>query len=978
MDFSATEWATLNRYLDEGMDLPPERQEEWLRSLESLEPRLRDALAGMLRRNREPDDELLIGTLPKLPTKPAPRLERAGPYRLLRELGSGGMGTVWLAERVDGALTRQVALKLPHAAGQQQFLERFRLERDILASFIHPHIAQIYDAGATETGHPYIALEYVDGSPITQHCDKLALGLRERLRLFFQALSAVQYAHSRLVIHRDLKPHNILTTQSGEVKLLDFGIAKLLRPESWEEGHDLTRAGERALTLDYASPEQILGQQCSIAADIYSLGVVLFELLAGKRPYTLRQAAPEKAVLSLPLPRPSDVAKQQSKPYWKALKGDLDSIVLKALRTDPARRYPTADAFAQDLHRFLNHEPVSAQPESFRYRARKFLLRNRLPAAAAAAAFVALAAGLSVAVWQASEARKAARTAQAVETFVTDMFHANSADQPDPAKARETTARQLLDIGTAKLEGGLKEAPEAKFEVLATLSEMYIDLGLDDTAVQLTRERLKLARSLYGDHSPKVAEVLVALARNMQSSSFAKERPEALRQAKRILDQSGEPDPSLRAALWTALAEEYSMTDLSKGLASSQEAVRAARKSSVKDLIGALYQNAIILCRFSRDREALPVLSEAVALSRQTQWNAMLLKLYVYQAEARRGLLDATGAEQSYRGAYDLAKSLNGVEHVDTIQTELRLGSFLADFGRDREGLQLLADAYRIALRLKGPEDPFHVPMIQEQYGSALARYGQVREGLSLLRMAIENRSKNRPGTVYLAQMLEEAGRYEIDLGHYAQAEKDLDAAAAIRLNTKSPPSLSDRVKLLLALGKVADAAALVKDRASPDALTGVSFRDRRDRAEVDLANRNADAALRIASAARAQIVAHPNRAALVFWEDSFSQIEAEADLATGKTTQAIELFDDLVRRRSTRLDPGSPYIAVSLLGAAEAAARSGRTAQQSKWCSTARPVVFGVPLGEYYQNRFHRVCTSGRPLQRPQSTWPGSRAATR
>ncbi|HXK05610.1 MAG TPA: serine/threonine-protein kinase [Verrucomicrobiae bacterium] len=957
MNFSASEWALLARYLDEGMDLPPDKQEQWLESLPDLDPRLKQALAAMLRRNRDPENDLLIRTLPKLGPNPAPALERIGPYRTLRELGFGGMASVWLAERADGALTRQVALKLPHSAGRKRFLERFRLERDILASFTHPNIAQIYDAGVTEAGRPYIALEYVDGTPLTQHCDSLGLGLSGRLHLFFQVLSAVQYAHSRLVIHRDLKPSNILATRSGEIKLLDFGIAKLLGPERLEDAPDLTLAGERALTLDYAAPEQILGQAVSTSADIYSLGVVLFELLAGKRPYTLRDAAHEKAILSLDLPRPSDAARQQSKPYWKALQGDLDAIVLKALQTDPAGRYPTADALAQDLHRFLNGEPVSAQPESLGYRARKFLVRNRLSVSAAAAVFLALAVGLGVALWQAREARKSARTAQAVENFVIDIFHANSSDQPDPARARETTARQLLDIGAAKLERSLDDAPEARLEVLSTISDMYIDLGIDDTAVQLTRERLKLTRSLYGNESPEVAEVLVRLARNMQSSSFARERPQVLLEAKKILDRAGDSYAPLRAKMLTALAEEYASTNWEKGLDSARQAVELSRKSKPEDRVEALLQLASILSRLDRDRESLPLFGQAIAVSRQIGWSSMLLKLYVSQAEAYRVLLDTQAAEQSYRDAYQLARSLNGAEHVDTIQTEIRLGSFLADFGRDREGLRLMEEAYRVSLKLRGPEDPFHVPTMQEQYGSALARYGRLREGIDLLRLAIANRRKNRPGTAYLAQMLEEAGRYEIDLGHYAQAEKDLDAAAEIREKTKSQASSSDRVKLLLALGKPLEAAALLKGRATSDALTFLSLRERRDRAAVELANGNPQAALSIASAARAQIAAHPGRASLAHFEETFSQVEAEADLAMGATAPALALFDSLIRQRGARLDPNSPYLVESRLGAAEAAGKSGRAAERAQLCNAAKSVIFGVPLGEHYQKRFHRVC---------------------
>ncbi|HKU14975.1 MAG TPA: serine/threonine-protein kinase [Steroidobacteraceae bacterium] len=536
-------WSDLEQLLDAALDRPPAARAAWLDSLDSQFDPLKPQLRALLARAAEVETSDFLATLPSVELEAAEPASAGGrivgPYRLARELGRGGMGSVWLAERIDGLIDRPVALKLPHVIAHFSGLaERMARERTILAALNHPHIARLYDAGLSDEGQPYLALEYVEGKPLDAYCragtNSQPLNLRARLHLFLQVANAVAYAHGKLIIHRDLKPANILVSAAGEVRLLDFGIAKLLNDDG---AHDtaVTEFGPRALTPDYASPEQIRGEPLTVAADIYALGVLLYELLTDKLPYPRKSRLElEHAILNLEPARPSEVA-------GNALRGDLDTIVLKALKKRPDDRYATVNALADDITRYLDGRPVLARPDSARYRLVKFVGRHKVGVASAAVALVAILGGAAISIWQARVAIAEKEHAQEVERFVVSIFR-----EADPYRqaGRPLTAAELLrhaqtDIGERFASRGALRVSLLSLVGTGLMSfdelpaaESSVEQAVADATLHYGREHIETLRARV-----LLAEVHAAQRDN---AALARELPQLLPAARAVVGQDPE------------------------------------------------------------------------------------------------------------------------------------------------------------------------------------------------------------------------------------------------------------------------------------------------------------------------------------------------------------------------------------------------------------------------------------------------------
>ncbi|MDH3224777.1 MAG: serine/threonine-protein kinase, partial [Gemmatimonadota bacterium] len=605
--FSTDRWKQVEALFHRALDLPKKELDAFFLQECGDDAELREILERLVLADTLEDalvdhslEELALPLLTAPGPAPSPPVldagTRVGRYRLIEVLGTGGMGTVYRAERADGAFDRQVALKVVHTSRLgDEAARRLRQERQILARLDHPGIATLLDGGLTEEGLPYFAMELVKGTTLTDFAARRNLSTQARLRLMIQVAEAVDFAHRNLIVHRDLKPSNILVTDAGVVKLLDFGIARLLDDDA-DDG--ATRTGLALLTPEYAAPEQIRGDTITTAADVYGLGAVLYELLSGRRPFG-RVAHGWRGLERIlnEEPPPLSRAEGLDRSDRRALEGDLTTITAKALQKDPGRRYASARALSDDLTRFLEGRPVTARPDSVAYRTSKFVRRNRLASGLAAAAIVAVFLGGAGTLWQAREARMEAQRAQAVGDFLFSLFE--GAD-PDLHPGDPVTANELLEAGLARVDS-LQAGPEVRADLLTTLGILFGKLGHDERAEPLLRQAVDESLSALGERHPTTGRALDALGTR--------------------LGLTGDPDEGvafLERALAVRRANGATLTDVGTTQGNLAKALENAGR--YEDAI-ATYQAAIETLEEATGGDSLAYASELMGLAQAYEQN---------------------------------------------------------------------------------------------------------------------------------------------------------------------------------------------------------------------------------------------------------------------------------------------------------------------------------------------------------------------
>ncbi len=540
-------WRRIDELLEAALERDPGERSRFLDSACAEDPSLREKVDALLAADAR--SRGVLDRPPELDFDSADRTGRAragsqeagdsiGPYRIEREIARGGMGVVYLASRSDEAFERRVAVKVLSPGRASAGLERrFRGERQILAALEHPNIARLYEGGTTAAGRPYLVMEYVDGLALDEYCDRERLDVRRRLEIFRKICAAVHYAHQRLVVHRDLKPSNILVDSAGEPRLLDFGIAKLLDPEAFPVTVEATLTGLRPMTPGYASPEQVRGEGITTASDVYSLGVLLYELLTGRPPHRFERLTPREVERVLSEEEPAKPSVAVSRPAGEGepapeevsyrrdatpsqlrrrLEGDLDTIVLAALRREPARRYGSVEQLSEDVRRHLEGLPVLARQDSFGYQLATFLRRHKLAVAVAATVLMLVVAFAAAMTHQAAQiarqrdrAEQERERAEQVSAFLADVFK-----EADPWRrgAETITELQLLDLGAEKIERELTGQPEVRASLLRVIGDVYAHLGLYERALPMVGKALEIQEDGLGADHLDVAASLTSLA----------------------------------------------------------------------------------------------------------------------------------------------------------------------------------------------------------------------------------------------------------------------------------------------------------------------------------------------------------------------------------------------------------------------------------------------------------------------------------
>ncbi len=762
-------WRRISSHLDHVLALVPGEREAFVASLGAEDPALAADQLALLEEHRVLESEgFLADRAVALPVPAALEGTTVGAYTLVKSIGRGGMGSVWLASRHDGRFEGQAAIKLLNAelVGRTGG-ERFKREGTILARLTHPHIARLIDAGISGHGQPYLVLEHVAGRHIDQHCDEHALAIDARIRLFLDVLSAVAHAHASLIVHRDLKPSNVLVTEDGQVKLLDFGIAKLLEEDRTRNDVALTRDAGAALTPKYAAPEQVSGGAITTATDVYALGLLLYGLLTAQDPVGAGARSPAeivKAIVDVEPRRMSAVVMGDAEPpevlamhairrgttaerLRRRLRGDLDTIVAKALKKNPTERYASVAEFADDLRRYMRHEPIAARPDTVAYRTTKFAQRHRRGLAASVAALAILGGliGFYTMRLQRERDRAALEAAKASKTSELLMGLLTLADPYRTPEGREPTVRSLLDIGAARITNDPKVQPEVKAELFTVIGRVYQRLGLYDKAMPLLHDALILGRRSLGPEHVSIAQSLNDLGvLHRESGDLDGARP--------LLEES----LAMRRHL---LGNEH------------------------KDVAVTLVELARVLSDRGLDAQAESLVRESLAIRRKvfgeedrevaTSMNDLALLLF------RRGDLD--GAEPLFRRNVEINMKVLGPEHASVGTSMGNLALVLRARGKRAEADKLLRADVAIVKKALGERHPAYAQALNGLAVAALED-GRPDEARVLLEQAVAIvQPLFRPDHPRLVAYRVNIARAQLATGKAAEAEPALRRALDVR-----------------------------------------------------------------------------------------------------------------------------------------------------------------------------------------------------
>lgn len=692
-----------------------------------------------------------------------------GNYKILKEIGAGGMGVVYLAAREDEEFRKRVAIKLvKRGLDTEDVLRRFRNERQILASLHHPHIASLLDGGTSDNGLPYFVMEYIEGLPLLQYCGEHRLSINERLELFKTICSAVQHAHQNLVIHRDLKPSNILITHDGDVKLLDFGVAKFLNPELMGDNLAETQTQFRVMTPEYASPEQVRGGHITTATDIYSLGAILYELLTGSRPYKLKDTSPEELmhlICNSEPAKPSVAVTQNNRQRtsenspaivsMRQLKGDLDNIILTALRKEPSRRYKSVEAFAGDIERYLKGLPVAARPNTFRYRTEKFVQRNKVGVLATALVTIAVLAGLVTTVWQSrvaarerDQAQQAQAKAEQINSFLQNILSAASPEE----KGKDAKVIEVLNDSVQKIDTEFAAQPELKAQALLTIGQTYYQLDLMDEAEKTLRPALQLNSELYGDENKATDSCRIYLGATLLNRA-------KLGEAEQLLNQAIETE-------------------------------RKISPTGSKELALGLFVLGELYVRNQAIEKALPLLQESVAMSDKILGanNADSAYTLISLGRAQMFSGDLTGAETTYRQSVEIYRQLPARYAVRLGMALSNLGLLLVTKKEYDKGIGFMREADTIFFQKQG--ESFSTFESKAYLGIAFFSkldYAQtIIEGNKAIAMGRNLKLENTPDFI---TMLEDVGLALTRTGKAKEGESFLREAVKIKTGLLSKES---------------------------------------------------------------------------------------------------------------------------------------------------------------------------------------------